>query len=96
VLVKLGRCAWILSSSDPARAPSSAASWARRVGRPRERAAKGDAEEIPLRAPKDGLHGLLDIPGHPDWVDRKLGYIDAGCLLLPGESAEIFFTTQIT
>ncbi len=27
---------------------------------------------------------------------RKLGYIDAGCLLLPGESAEIFFTKQIT
>ncbi len=26
---------------------------------------------------------------------RKLGYIDAGCLLLPGESAEILFTKQI-
>ncbi len=26
---------------------------------------------------------------------RKLGYIDAGCLLLPGESAEIFFIKQM-
>ena len=26
---------------------------------------------------------------------RKLGYRDAGCLLLPGESAEIFFIKQI-
>lgn len=26
---------------------------------------------------------------------RKLGYIDAGCLILPGESAEIFFTKHI-
>jgi GNAT superfamily N-acetyltransferase len=27
---------------------------------------------------------------------RKLGYTDAGCLFLPGESAEIFFTKHIT
>ncbi len=26
---------------------------------------------------------------------RKLGYIDAGCLLLPAESAELFFIKQI-
>ena len=26
---------------------------------------------------------------------RKLGYRDAGCLLLPGESAELFFIKQI-
>lgn len=26
---------------------------------------------------------------------RKLGYTDAGCLLLPGESAELFFIKQI-
>jgi GNAT superfamily N-acetyltransferase len=26
---------------------------------------------------------------------RKLGYTDAGCLLLPGESAEIFFLKQL-
>ena len=26
---------------------------------------------------------------------RKLGYRDAGCLLLPGESAEIFFTKPL-
>jgi GNAT superfamily N-acetyltransferase len=27
---------------------------------------------------------------------RRLGYTDAGCLLLPGESAEIFFIKRIT
>jgi hypothetical protein len=26
---------------------------------------------------------------------RKLGYTDAGCLFLPGESAEIFFLKQL-
>ena len=26
---------------------------------------------------------------------RKLGYVDAGCLLLPGEPAELFFVKQI-
>jgi hypothetical protein len=26
---------------------------------------------------------------------RTLGYSDSGCLLLPGESAEIFFVKQI-
>jgi ribosomal protein S18 acetylase RimI-like enzyme len=26
---------------------------------------------------------------------RKLGYTDAGCLFLPGESAEIFFIKQL-